>query len=141
MKNLLRLVSLLLVCFWTSAYAQMTTINGIYQGNDDGLYYLRTVPDELRYKVFWFGEHPNGGFANVFQGDWNEGTTIFTGRFWDVTKGRTQGVGNLQITISNNGATLQIQSIGGDGFGGTQLTRLGSIPTTLPKPREANFSD
>ena len=141
MKNVLQLLSLLLVCFWTSAYAQIANVNGIYQGNDGGLYYLRTVPYDFEYKVLWFGEHPDGGFANVFQGGWNGAATTFNGRFWDVTKGHTQGVGNLQITVSNNGATLQIQSIGGDGFGGTQLTRLGSVPAVLPKPRDPNFSD
>jgi hypothetical protein len=140
MKILLLLAGLLLV-LGMSVNAQSTNINGVYRGNDGGLYYLRVVPYDFNFKVMWFGEHPNGSFANVFQGDWNGDETTFTGRFWDAPKGGTQGVGNLQISIRDNGATLQVQGIGGDGFGGTQFTRLGSLPSELPKPRDPNFSN
>jgi hypothetical protein len=140
MKLVLWLLGFLLAIGF-SVRAQSANLGGVYQGNDGGLYYLRVVPYDFAYKVLWFGEHPNGSFANVFQGDWNGDDPTFTGRFWDVPKGNTQGVGNLQISIENNGALLRMRGVGGDGFGGTQLTRIDSIPATLPQARDPNFSN
>jgi hypothetical protein len=140
MKILLWLCGLLMV-LGVSVRAQNANLSGVYQGNDGGLYYLRVVPFDFSFKVLWFGEHPNGSFSNVFQGDWDGEDTTFNGRFWDTPKGGTQGVGNLRISIQGGGATLQVQGIGGDGFGGTQFTKLGSLPTELPKPRDPSFSN
>jgi microsomal dipeptidase-like Zn-dependent dipeptidase len=75
-------------------------LNGYYEGDDGGAYFIRQVGN----KIYWFGEDPHGAWANVLAGT-IDGTQIH-GRFWDVPKGRTKGVGEITLTITSDGATL-----------------------------------
>ena len=83
-----------------SAFAAPKELNGYYEGDDGGAYFVRQVGD----KVYWFGEDPNGKWANVMMGTIN-GNTI-NARFWDVPKGKTMGAGEITLTITSGGATL-----------------------------------
>ena len=76
-------------------------LNGYYSCNDGGHYYVR----QLGNKVYWFGEHPNGNWANVFSGEL-VGHTL-RGQFYDVPKGRAQGSGSLQISVGSNGNSMR----------------------------------
>jgi microsomal dipeptidase-like Zn-dependent dipeptidase len=73
-------------------------LNGYYKADDGGAYFLR----QIGAKLYWFAEHPNGSYANVFRGE-IKGNQV-AGDFWDVPKGKAQGAGQVTFTIS--GATL-----------------------------------
>ena len=107
------------------------TLNGYYKANDGGHYYIRTVGN----KVFWFGEHPNGGWANVFKGTLN-GAKI-TGNFYDVPKGGATGQGALTLEVNNSGNELVKLS---GPFGGTHWTRMALPASGLPGNRNPFFS-
>src|SRR5215831_2956080 len=84
-----------------SAYgAPAQQLNGYYEGDDGGAYFVRQVGD----KIYWFGEDPNGGWANVLKGTINGNKII--AQFWDVPKGKAQGVGDITLEIQNEGATI-----------------------------------
>lgn len=106
------------------------SLNGYYKGNDNGHYYIRTVGN----KVYWFGEHPNGNWANVFQGTLS-GSQI-TGKFYDVPKGGATGSGNLTLEVNNNGNGLVKLS---GGFGGTNWTKMALPASGLPGNRNGQF--
>lgn len=84
----------------SASAAAATELNGYYEGDDGGAYFVRQVGD----KVYWFGEDPNGAWANVLMGTVS-GDKI-TARFWDVPKGKTKGMGEITLTITGDGATL-----------------------------------
>jgi len=107
-----------------------TNLNGYYSCNDGGHYYVRQVGN----KVYWFGEQPGGGWANVFYGTLS-GSTV-NGEFFDVPAGRYQGGGNLRLTVSNGGRNIAKVS---GAFGGTRWTKTGT-PARLPGYRAAGFN-
>ncbi|MDQ3179323.1 MAG: hypothetical protein M3Q33_02265, partial [Acidobacteriota bacterium] len=69
--------------------ASAKEINGYYEGDDGGAYFIR----QIGTKIYWFGEDPKGGYANVLAGTIN-GSKI-TARFWDVPKGKAKGAGEI----------------------------------------------
>lgn len=75
-------------------------LSGYYEADDGGAYYLRQIGD----KVFWFGENPNGSYANVLSGTVS-GNKI-TARWVDVPKGKAKGLGEITFEIQGDGATL-----------------------------------
>ncbi|MFD2565478.1 DUF7452 domain-containing protein [Aquimarina rubra] len=105
-------------------------ISGYYTCNDGGHYYIRQTGQD----IYWFGEHPNGGWANVFKGRVN-GYQI-TGQFYDVPKGRAQGSGTLTLAINATGTS--ISKTGGSGFGGSLWSKT-TRPTNLLSSRPAGF--
>lgn len=90
----------LLMSVFASAVALAAELNGYYLSDDGGAYFIRQIGDH----VYWFGEDPNGAYANVLIGTIS-GNKI-TARYWDVPKGKTQGMGEITLTIQENGATL-----------------------------------
>ncbi len=99
-------------------------LNGYYKCNDGGHYYVRTVGN----KVYWFGEHPNGTFANVFLGTLS-GSQV-TGNFYDVPKGANTGSGALTIEIRENGNSFVKTT--GPSFGGSSWTKATLPSSGLP---------
>lgn len=75
-------------------------LNGYYEGDDGGAYFIR----QIGTKVYWFGEDPKGGYANVLAGTIS-GNKI-TARFWDVPKGKAKGSGEITLEVQADGATL-----------------------------------
>lgn len=75
-------------------------INGYYESDDGGAYFIR----EINGSVYWFGEHPNGSYANVLSGKIT-GNKI-TASFWDVPKGKAKGAGEITLEVRDNGDTL-----------------------------------
>lgn len=75
-------------------------ITGYYEGDDGGAYFLRQIGE----KVYWFGEDPDGRWANIMMGTIS-GNKI-NGNFWDVPKGKTKGMGEITLEIQGNGQTL-----------------------------------
>ena len=75
-------------------------LNGYYEGDDGGAYFVRQVGD----KVYWFGEDPNGAWANVLMGT-IVGNKI-NAKFWDIPKGKTQGMGDIVLEVQGDGATI-----------------------------------
>src|SRR5947207_1413505 len=107
MKNLRkktqRLVTLLACALFLGVCASAVSakdLNGYYEGDDGGAYFIR----QMGNKVYWFGEDPQGGWANVLTGT-IDGTQIHA-RFWDIPKGKTKGMGEITLVITNDGATL-----------------------------------
>jgi Membrane dipeptidase (Peptidase family M19) len=107
-------------------------LKGYYEGDDGGAYFVRQIGD----KVYWFGEGPNGAWANVLMGTIN-GKTI-TARFWDVPKGRTQGAGEITFSISADGATLT--KVSASVPFGTRSLKLAANPPEL-RSRPQGFTD
>ncbi len=105
-------------------------LTGYYSANDGGHYYVRHIGQ----KVFWFGEHPNGIWANVYEGTLS-GRTI-NGGFFDVPKGKIAGKGSLDLKVSCDGKT--ITKTAGANFGGSVWTKT-TRPSYLPPPRVAGF--
>ncbi len=106
-------------------------LNSYYNCNDRGYYYIRQIGND----VYWFGEHPDGKWANVFKGKLR-GTEL-TGHFYDVPKGRASGGSELKLRVSIGGNN--IQKISGSSFGGTTFTRA-HRPSRLPGNRGAGYS-
>lgn len=105
-------------------------LNGYYKANDNGHYYVRTIGN----KVYWFGEHPNGNWANVFMGTL-AGSKV-TGNFYDVPKGGATGSGALTLEINNNGNGFTKLS---GPFGGTSWTKMALPASGLPGNRNGQF--
>src|SRR5215471_4495806 len=80
--------------------APATELNGYFEGDDGGAYFIRQIGD----KVYWLGEAPSGAWANVLMGTIS-GNKI-TAKFWDVPKGKTQGMGEITFEIQRDGETL-----------------------------------
>src|SRR5437868_13834675 len=105
MWNKMRRMIMLVACalfmsVFASAIALAAELNGYYLSDDGGAYFIRQIGDH----VYWFGEDPNGAYANVLIGTIS-GNKI-TARYWDVPKGKTQGMGEITLTIQESGATL-----------------------------------
>lgn len=118
---------------WVRARSNSSTqvaLNGYYKANDNGHYYIRTIGN----KVYWFGEHPNGNWANVFTGTVS-GSRV-SGTFYDVPKGRATGSGSLTLEINSNGNSFTKVS---GGFGGTSWTKMTLPSSGLPGDRAAQF--
>src|SRR5262249_4542298 len=81
--------ALLVGVFASEASAQVR--GGYYKSDDGGAYYIRQLDD----KFYWFGEDPNGAWANVLTGTVS-GNKV-TARWWDIPKGRTQGSGEMTL--------------------------------------------
>src|SRR5436853_6861282 len=94
------LMGALLMSAFASAVALAAELNGYYLSDDGGAYFIRQIGDH----VYWFGEDPNGAYANVLVGTIS-GNKI-TARYWDVPKGKTQGMGEITLTIQENGEKL-----------------------------------
>jgi cathepsin K len=105
-------------------------LNGYYRGNDSGHYYVRTVGST----VYWFGEHPNGNWANVFRGTLS-GSQV-NGTFFDVPKGGATGSSALSLEINNNGNDF-IKLSGP--FGGTSWTKMALPASGLPGDRPGQY--
>ena len=91
-----------------TAKKSYSAITKVFKGKDNGMYYVR----EIGSKVFWFGEAPNGGFANVFIG--NRSGNYITGNWADVPKGKAKNKGVLKFKVSTNGKKLtKISQTGG----------------------------
>ncbi len=117
---------------WVQAKAVVCPdVTGFYTANDGGYYYVR----QRGNKVFWFGEHPNGSFANVFYGTIT-GNQI-SGTFGDVPKGGARSSGPLVISISSNCNSLTKVS---GGFGATTFTKA-NMPANVPLARSAAYSE
>jgi len=117
----------LLMGLCTNAAAK--ELDGYYQGDDGGAYFVRQIGD----KIYWVGEDPKGGWANVVIGS-VAGNKI-TARFWDIPKGRTHGMGEITLEIQRDGDTLAKVS-SSTPFGTKTLTKtvfqiVNGIPTGL----------
>lgn len=99
-------------------------MSGYFSANDGGQYFVR----QMGNKVYWFGEHKSGNWANVFEGKLN-GQTL-TGTFYDVPKGGATGHGNLVLHVAPDGQSFSKVS---GAFGGSQWTRK-NLPSKLIKP-------
>ncbi|MGB1241005.1 MAG: DUF7452 domain-containing protein [Chitinophagales bacterium] len=107
-------------------------LTGVFKCTDGGYYYVRQIGN----KVYWFGEHPNGNFANVMSGSLNG--NMIKSKWWDVPKGKARNKGNIQIKVSADKNTLTYVSATG-GFGGRKWTRT-TLPTNLPNKRAAQYN-
>ncbi|HYJ46996.1 MAG TPA: hypothetical protein VEV81_10315, partial [Pyrinomonadaceae bacterium] len=94
------LAGALLLSVCASGVALAAELNGYYLSDDGGAYFIRQLGD----KVYWFGEDPDGSYANVLVGTIS-GNKI-TARYWDVPKGKTQGMGEITLMVQDGGATL-----------------------------------
>jgi hypothetical protein len=83
-----------------------TKLSGVYEGNDGGTYWVRTIGT----KVFWLGMGPGAkpSFTNVFRGESKNGTV--TGDWADVA-GADRGSGVLIV----GGSTDSFTKRGGSG--------------------------
>jgi hypothetical protein len=86
---------------------------GTLKCDDGGLYYIRKVGK----KFFWFGEHKDGNFANVFFGEQAGGE--ISGRWFDVPKGRAKSSGNIRVSVDAAYTSMKRISASG-GFGGSK---------------------
>ncbi len=107
-------------------------LTGVFKCTDGGYYYVRQIGND----VYWFGEHPNGNFANVMSGS-ASGNTI-NSKWWDIPKGKTRSKGDLQLKVSADKNTLTYASATG-GFSGRTWTRT-TLPSNLPNKRAAQYN-
>ena len=106
-KQARRLVTLLACALFLGVCASATAakmLNGYYEADNGGAYFVRQIGDS----VYWFGEDPNGAWANVLVGTIS-GNKI-TARFWDVPKGKTQGMGEMILQIQNDDSLIKLSS-------------------------------
>ncbi len=111
-KQARRLVTLLACALFIGACASAAAakeLNGYYEADNGGAYFIRQIGDS----VYWFGEDPNGAWANVLVGTIS-GNKI-TARFWDVPKGRTQGLGEMILQIQNDDSLVSLSSTSPNG--------------------------
>lgn len=107
-------------------------LSGTWQADDGGTYYLRQNGSTLT----WYGEEKAVGprWANVFDG--RISAQRIRGGWLDVPKGSTQGSGELQLEIRENGNVLEATRKSG-GFGGSRWTRVGYQPQPVVSVRPA----
>src|SRR6266550_1360387 len=106
-KQMRRLVTLLTCALFLGVCASAAAakeLNGYYEADNGGAYFVRQIGDS----VYWFGEDPNGGWANVLVGTIS-GNKI-TARFWDVPKGKTQGMGEMVLQIQPDDSLIELSS-------------------------------
>lgn len=133
-----------------AAQTNPASVTGIYRSNQGALYYLRFVGDAGHGRLFWFGEAANGAFSNVMAADLHAfaGSNVFSadnGRWWDVPKGRTQGVstpGNPQtlLNLLFEGNLIRKAVGSGIGFGDASWTRMATQPTRASLHVHAGFA-
>ncbi|MCS6930462.1 MAG: C1 family peptidase [Saprospiraceae bacterium] len=116
---------------WVKARRAQANLNGYYRGNDGGHYYVRTVGS----KVFWFGEHPGGNWANVFMGTQSGDQVV--GQYYDVPKGRINANGALTVRIGSGGDSFT--KVSGPTFGGSSWTKAALPSSGLPGDRAQAF--
>ncbi|UCF94893.1 MAG: hypothetical protein JSW39_12325, partial [Desulfobacterales bacterium] len=118
-----RLALVLVACILAWPAQTMADLTAKWTCDDGGVYYLR----QLENAVYWYGEenatHPR--WSNVFVGR-IRGQRI-SGNWTDVPKGQTQGQGEMQLAIQQNGNVLQAVKKTG-GFGGSTWKRMGYQP-------------
>jgi hypothetical protein len=95
-------------------------LTGKWKSNDGGSYYIRQIGDT----VWWAGAGPN--FVNVFHGYLSGGG--FYGHWQDVPLGKTNGAGDLTLSLEPLGSKFTKTKSGGNGFGGSEWTKVGCIP-------------
>ena len=83
--------------FSKATYARGNIQRTYFKGNDDGRYYV-TVYDK---EYFWYGEHPDLVFCNLFFGRLENG--IVSGKYFDLPKGKTNSHGELSFRSIVNG--------------------------------------
>jgi len=69
------------------ANATAKELNGYYEGDDGGAYFVRQIGD----KIYWLGEDPKGGWANILIR--TVAANKITAKLFDVPKGKTKGTG------------------------------------------------
>lgn len=115
-------------------------LNGYWEDQNGDAFYI-TQSDNT---IYWFAEHKNGNWANVFKGTISNNTqaSIFGNRpvtiygdFYDVPKGGMQGSGRLTWKVKT-GTELLKQT---GSFGSTILKKK-SKPRVLPGNRSEQFS-
>ncbi len=102
-----RLVTLMACALFLGVCANVAAakeLNGYYEADNGGAYFIRQIGDD----VYWFGEDPNGAWANVLVGTIS-GNKI-TARFWDVPKGKTQGMGEMTLQIQPDDSLIKLSS-------------------------------
>ena len=96
-------------------------LNGIWQANDGGTYYIRQIGDN----VWWLGMSADDGrhFTNVYKGVLN-GNSV-RGSYADVPRGgvRSGGSLNLAIVRGGGGGILEVRRVGASPFGGARWTK------------------
>jgi len=97
--------------------AQASSLNGVWNCNDGGVYFVRQVGNE----VWWYGQSSDGGatWSNVFHGVMR-GNQI-DGRWADVPKGSIRGYGEMTLAVLNAGRIEKV--MGGQNFGGSSWSR------------------
>ena len=97
--------------------AQSSSLNGVWNCNDGGVYFVRQVGNE----VWWYGQSSDGGttWSNVFRGVIRGNQVV--GRWADVPKGSVRGYGEMTLSISNASRLSKIS--GGQNFGGSVWSR------------------
>lgn len=97
-------------------------LTGIWECNDEALYYIRQTGN----KVFWLGEQrpERPRFCNVAFGSitGNEVTLQWA----DIPKGQNQYAGKIVLQIFNNGIRMKSISKEGGRFGGSIWERVSS---------------
>jgi hypothetical protein len=113
------------------AHADTPTLTGTFYGDDNSVYYLQQVGDQ----VWWAGEsvdqdaNPNGGYlgpghvwshglasTSVFQGTVSQDPVhgpILSGKWVDVSRGANLGTGTITLTIGIEGTHAHLVLAGG----------------------------
>jgi hypothetical protein len=94
-----------------------TDLSGTWTASDGGTYYIR----QFGNRVVWFGERSNL-FSNVFFGQ--RSGDVIDGRWSDVPKERTRGVGSLRLRVVDSNELRRISRTGG--FGGENWGKITS---------------
>jgi hypothetical protein len=104
----------------TRPSGQPTDLNGKWQGNDHGTYYIRQIGQE----IMWFGEQAdiNPIWANVAFG--YIGGNVVNLRWVDVPKGQTSSQGTLTLDVVNNDKLTVHDSTSTGGFACTTWDRV-----------------
>jgi hypothetical protein len=107
-------------------------ISGYHESEEGGAYYVRQIANN----VYWFGEDPDGSYANVMKGTINGNQII--GRFWDVPKGRAKGSGEITLEIKSD-ALVKISPSGTKTFKKTFMRTeiVNGLPVITGQPPEA----
>lgn len=113
----------------------LSNLTGTWQGNDDGIYYLREVSSTGR--IAWVGEHPGShptssthpgrNWVNVFMGQREK--DLIRGDWADVPKGEVFNEGRMELRVLS-ATHLRILTETG-GFGGLEFRRLDDIQLEL----------
>lgn len=92
-------------------------MNGVWQANDGGTYYVRQIGNQ----VWWLGMSGDNGrsWTNVFHGT-KTGSTV-QGTWADVPKGNIRSGGNLTLNVQGTTGVLGFtRAAATGGFGGSR---------------------